>query len=255
MATGRTHAKYTRLYADGYDWSGDTRTIGPLSIEHGFDAQAGLSEEVKGGLCGHGTVTIGTLNGSFNSADGALHTAAAGAGSRRTVLIPIGIRAAPAAGDPAFCGTFEQGSYMATPPVDGDVTASIEWVTSSAVAALAYAKAWGRLLHAKGSETAANSATGGVDNGASSAAGGYFVYQLFSVTGTGTVTLSVDDSSDDSSYSALSGATSGAIAHGSAPTAGIIQLGTTASVARYLRFQVAFSGITAAVFASAFVRG
>jgi hypothetical protein len=122
-------------------------------------------------------------------------------------------------------------------------------------AVMKYADPWGVLVHAKASRTAANSSTTGIDNGAATTAGGYLMYQIFSITGTGTATVSIDDSADGSSYTALSGATSGAISNTSAPTAGIVQLATTATVRRYLRWQLSLTGATACEFAIAFVRG
>jgi len=254
MATGRTHAKHWRVYASGYDLSSHTLTFGPLTETYSDEGVATLTDAVKGTLPGRATIGIGTLNGVFdNTATTGLHIVA-GTTAKRVVMAAGGIRTAPAAGDPVFAGEFEQLGYHAITNDDGIVTVSIPFGASSAAASsLAYGRPWGRLLHALSAATAANSATGaGVDNAAASTAGGFFVYQV--TAGDGTATLSVDDSADDSSYSALSGATSGELDMTSRQS-GIVALGTTATVKRYLRWQVSLNTATTVTFASAFVRG
>lgn len=256
---GRTNFnKYMRVYADGYDLSGYTRIMGPLSWEFEASEDRVLTSTIKGVLCDIANITPGTLNGVFdNTETSGLHAVASGAGTQRTMMAPIGLLAAPDEGDPVFMGVFQQVSYMASPSSSGEtLNAMLEFGGPYQPTRLNYDKPWGVLLHANGEETEANSTTGeGVDNDAASSAGGYLMYQIFSVTGEGTVTISIDDSADDSSYSALSGATSGAIAHGDVPAAGVVQLGTGATVKQYLRWQIAFDTITACTFALAFVRG
>ena len=251
--TGRTLYPYCRFYADGYDLSGYTRQFGPLVWEYEEYESTALTDGSKNVLVGHPTISPQVLNGILdNTATVGLHIVASTAGVERTVMIPIGDRAAPAAGDPVFCGQFPQKDYKMEG--DGIVHASVNfgpWSTSAD--SLLYDQPWGLLLLAKSAKTAANSATGaGIDNGAASTAGGYLVYQVFS--GDGTATISIDDSADDSSYSALSGATSGEIDF-SNPTAGLVALGKTATVRRYLRWQLSLNTASSVTFALAFVRG
>jgi hypothetical protein len=250
--SGRTILKHARAYIDGYDLSGYTRSYGPLEVV--FDEHEGttLTDGVKNILPGHARLSMGTLNGVFdNTATSGIHTVLSAATGKRTVMLPIGMRGAPAAGDPVFCGEFEQLGYLEEG--EGMLTVSAAMgMWSARATSLLYDKAWGLLLHAKAAATAANSTTGaGIDNGAASASGGYFAYMVFS--GDGTATLSVDDSADDSSYSALSGATSGSIDCSSVQY-GIVALGTTATVRQYLRWQIALGTATTVTFASAFVR-
>lgn len=254
MATGRTVARWARVYADGYDLSGHVRTIGPLNWEFEAPVAAALSDAVQTVVLGAGMVSIDSLNAFLdNTATSGLHVVANGAGVSRKVLIAQGIRAAPAAGDPAFIGEFEQLGYTVTPEMGGYAVANLPFGDAPATAGhLAYKKPWGHLLHAKGAETGANTATGGLNNGAASALGGYLCFQVFA--GDGTATISIDDSADDSNYSALSGATSGEIDF-STPTAGIVALGTGATVRQYLRWQLALNSATTVTFALAFVRG
>lgn len=251
--TGRTVSKHGRVYVDGYDMSGYVRTFGPLTWTYDDNSDAALSDEIKNSLPGHPMISPGTLNAFFdNTATSGLHAVANGAGVVRTVLAPIGMRAAPAIGDPAWCGQFLQNAYMAAG--DGYVGATVPFGGWSYEADTRdYEQPWGVLLHAYGAETAANTATEeGVNNGGASAAGGFLVYQVFS--GDGTATISIDDSADDSSYSALSGATSGELDCSSVQH-GLVALGKTATVKQYLRWQLALNSATTVTFALAFVRG
>jgi hypothetical protein len=249
--TGRTTTKHVRFYADGYDLSGYSRMVGPLNAIFDTSPQAAFTDEVKNVLPGHPEINIGALNGFFdNTTSSGLHVVMNGAGVKRTVMIPIGMRAAPAFGDPAFCGDFEQQGYYQ----EGEQYLNVNipfggW--SDRGGTLLYSKPWGNLLHAKAAETAANSATGGLDNGAASAFGGFLVYQVFA--GDGTATISIDDSTDDSTYNALSGATSGEI-DCSTPKSGLVAIGRTAAVARYTRWQLSLNTATTVTFALAFVR-
>ena len=250
---GRLNTKHVRFYADGYDLSGDTSSIGPLMCDFPVEEMTGLNWAVKGSLLGQPTIGIGTLNGVFNSATSGLHELAAAANAERSCMVAIGDAAAPAKGDPVFCGKFAQKSYQGVP---GEVmiTATAEFGPQYA-ASLNYDDPWGDLLHAYGEETAANTGSG-VDGSSATSAGGYMVYQIFSVTGeSGSVTISVEDSvdTDDGNFGEL--LTSGAIDVGDIPCAGIVQLGTTATVKQYTRWQIAFDTATAATFALAFVRG
>jgi len=251
--TGRTAAKFARFYMNGYDVSGHTRTFGPLVWTYDEQGDAALSDEIKNYLAGHPMLSVGELNGFFdNTATTGLHIIASGAGVKRTVMCPIGMRAAPAAGDPVWCGEFTQLGYQEAG--EGIVGVNIPfggWDNTGATKA--YEQPWGVLLHANSAATAANSTTGaGINNGAASAKGGYLAYQVFS--GDGTATISIDDSADDSSYLALSGATSGELDCSSVQY-GVVALGTTADVRQYLRWQIALNSATTVTFALAFVRG
>ncbi len=254
MATGRTHLKHARFYADGYDLSGFVRQFGPLAVEFEAKADAALSDEVLNVLLDHGMLGVGELNAFLDNTANGLHAVTSGAGVKRVVLAALGIRSAPAQGDPAFCGEFAQLDYKAAPEMGGYVAANVSFGNADAVgAALAYAKPWGVLLHAKNAETAVNAASGVDDYGAATTRGGFLCYQLFSSNGT--VTLKAQDSADNASFADLSGATSGSQDASSTPKAGIVALGTTATVRRYLRWQLVFGTATTATFALALVRG
>lgn len=258
MTTGRTLTKYWRVYADGYDLSGFGRTIGPLDLEYDeADLTATMSDTVKGYLRNHAEVNCGTLNAVFdNTATTGLHAIMGTAGGNyRNVITAIGIQAAPAQGDPVFGGQFVQKAYQVTDD-GGAVTVTIPfsgWGVAGST--LLYATPWGNLLHANSAVTAANTAAG-IDNPTegATAKGGYFMYQvLASSNASHTATISVDDSANNSDWLALSGATSGVITV-TAGVSGLVALGNTATVRRYLRWQIALGTATSVTFVSAFFR-
>ena len=258
MTTGRTVEKYRRVYINGYDMSGFGRTIGPLELTYDeADLTAIMSDTVKGYLRNGAQVNCGTFNAVFdNTATTGVHALSSGtAGTTRNVLTAIGIQAAPAQGDPVFGGQFVQKAYQVTDD-GGAVTVSIPFSGwSVAASTLLFACPWGDLLHANSAVTAANTAAG-IDNptAAATAKGGYLMYHVLTSSGAGhTATLSVDDSADNSTWLALSGATSGSITV-TAGVSGLVALGNTATVRRYLRWQIALGTATSVTFVSAFFR-
>jgi hypothetical protein len=136
------------------------------------------------------------------------------------------------------------------------VAVNIPFLNADYSAVKGYHNPFGLLVHANSAATAANTAVATIDNGAASALGGIFVYQLLSSDGT--VTLSIDDAAantGNADFAALSGATSGSIDASSAPVSGMVALATDAAVRRYIRWQAAFGTATTATFALAFIRG
>lgn len=176
----------------------------------------------------------------------------------RNNMIAIGANAVPAAGDNIFAWVFEQ-TAQTVDQGTGFVALSLPFGGASSLAPLTYKKPWGKLLYAKAARTSVigvNTDAGIDDYGASTALGGIFVYQLF--TSDGTVTLSAQDAAvnNDGGYadSGITTATSGAILATSCGKAGMVSLGTTATVRRYLRWQIAFGTATTATFAVGFIR-
>jgi hypothetical protein len=253
---GRILDRYSRFYADGYDFSGYIRQIGELKWEFAATPDAALTDQVKN-IIGPGQATIspGKLNAFFdNTADVGLHAVMSGAGVLRVVMVVLGGTLEPVAGVPTFCGEFEQGAYQGA--LDAErVVASVPFgVSHNTSQSLQYVKPWGILLHAKGAEIDVNSAIGLDDNGASSSNGGFLCYQLF--TSDGTVTIQVQDAATNlnASFADLAGATSGALNASVTPKAGIVALANNATVRRYLRWQIVLGTATTATFALAFVR-
>jgi len=256
--TGRTLPKFDRFYCDGYDLSGYSRTIGPLEqVYDEHDLTADMGDTVKGYLPGHLQSNVGVLNAVFdNTATIGLHALMATAGAMRTIVVARGIRAAPAAGDPAFCGQFVHKGYQPDGS-SGAAYATLPFSGMAANAATLQYGAWGVLLHENAVRLVGSGAnTGsGVDNpaGKQTTHGGFFIYEV--LAGDGAATLSVDNSASvGSGFSALSGATSGSIAC-AAGVSGVVALAPTATVKQYLRWQIAFGAATTVTFVSCFVRG
>ena len=256
MAQGRSLTDFERVYIGGYDMSGYTSDPGEMGVDFARHNSLCLSDAVQGALVGKPDVTFGPLNGVFdNTATSGLHVLAdAEKGTTQNVMLMRGVREVPAVGNDAFCGPFLQTSHMTGM---GDVVTAKLTFEYDANAGLNYDEFFGNVAHLFASETGANAAnTPNINNGAASAAGGWMMYQIRSITGAGNVTISLDDSANGTAWAALSGATSGAIATASAPTSGIVQLAIGATVRQYLRHQIAFgASATACTFALAFMRG
>ena len=256
MATGRTLDRFVRMYVDGWDLSGYGRTVGPLDWSFDLvDLTAQMSDSAKGGLPGHTTISPGTFNGVLQATTDS-GTEVSGIelpGTTRDIMIPIGIRAAPAEGDPVFCcksnhslfNVVENGGAITVQATFGD------WDASDTIS---YSIPWGVLLHPKGAETAVNSADGADhDYGAATTKGGYMAYQVFAGSDVaGTIKVQHADTAEDASYADLCSAS---ITATSDPCGGIVQTAaTTTTVNRYLRWQITISQGTTVTFALAFVR-
>ena len=252
MTTGRTTLKNWRVYVDGYDMSGYSRSFGPLATTFDEGVDDAVTLDVKAAMVGNAQVSMGTLNGLFdNTATSGLHIVMKGAGVQRNVMIAGGIQAAPANNDPVFCGQFNQLGYYGEPD-NNPVYASIPFGGAHVNSGnLMYAKPWGALLHAKAARTAANTATG-LDQLASSAKGGWMMYQVFA--GDGTAALKVQHASTNSDGSFTDLLSSGTISCAS-PVADMVALANGTSVNRYVRWQIALGTATTVTFAIAFMRG
>lgn len=254
MSTGRTLKRYSRFYMGGYDLSGNTNVVGPLVWEYEPVGIPSLTEAVRGYLPDTPNISLGDFKGIFDStASTGLHTIASGyPGSAYDIIHAIGIRAAPAEGDPAFCGKFALDNYLADPS-EGMIGVLMKFGLWDASDLIDSHKPWGVLLHESSAETGANTATGVDDYGAATALGGYMAYQV--LAGDGTATLKVQDAAtnENASFADITGATSGEL-DCSAVQSGIVALGTTATVRRYLRWQLSLNTATTVTFVLAFVR-
>lgn len=255
MATGRTHPRWMRFYADGYDLSGFARQISELKQEFGSTPDAALTDAVKNVLVGQASLGVGALNAFFdNTATVGLQAALGSAGASRTVMVLIGMRGNPAQGDPVYAAMLEQLEFRIKQE-NGYVVANVPFGDADAVAPnLAYTQPWGVLLHAKAAETAVNTATGVDDFGAATTVGGYLCYEIFSSNGTVTVKIQDAETNSNGSFADLSGATSGSQDASSTPKAGIVALARNATVRRYLRWQIVLGTATTVTFALSFHR-
>lgn len=245
-----TYKKWWRDYIDGYDMSGYTRTLGPLTKTYAeVGAEPNFSDPIIGMLPGHATITVGDLNAALDTTTDGLHDHFTGSGVR-TVMVALGIEAAPIIGVPVFAGEFEQMSYKGE--VSEDAVISMAFAPSARDVTRLYDNPWGWLLHPKGAETAVNTGTSDHDHGASTAFGGFMCYQLF--TSDGTVTIKVQDAATDSDLSFGDLASSGVIDASVTPAAAIVALGKTATVEQYTRWQIVLGTATTATFALSFHR-
>lgn len=244
-----------RFYINGYDGSGSVPALGTWGVSFDTSPEAALSMEIKSVFKGFGNFTAGPVNTFLApGVAGDMH-ALFSVGDYFNLLAVFGTPGGPNVGDPICAMTMEQGEYKAEPG-DGFFGANVAFPAASQRGSLAYAACWGVLLHPDRSETAANTAIATIDNGAATTHGGLFVYHLLSSDGT--VTLSADDSAtnaNNAAFAALSGATSGSIDASVTPKSGIIALGTTATIRRYPRFQVAFGTATTARWICGLIRG
>ena len=253
MATGRTVLKWSSVYVDGYDLTGYSRTFGPLAWSYNEDDATTLGDAVKNCLPGTAMCNVGSINAVLDNTTGASHDRLNSQGTR-TVLLPIGIRAAAAQGDPAFMGQFMQKEFMTSGDNGQAININAQFSGwDGAATTVLYSKPWGTLLHAKGAETAVNTAVGVDDNNSTaSTKGGYMVYQLFSSNGT--VNLKTQDAGTNTNVSFADLAASGLITAAVTPTAGIVALSPTATVNKFIRWQLTFGTATTATFAIGFVR-
>lgn len=253
MTTGRTVDKWTRVYHDGYDISGNSRSIGPCGITYDEADLTVFNDAVKGYLANHGQMNIETINGVLdNTATTGLHIVGQSAGTKRTILVAFGMLAEPAQGDICFCGQFAQSAYQ-TQSDSGAITATLPFEGWAVDATFNHnARPFGVLLHAKGTETAVNTATGVDDNLAATAAGGYMTYQV--LAGDGTATLKVQDAATNAngSFADLTGCTTGVI-DCAVVQHGIVQ-STTLTVRRYVRWQIVLGTATTVTFVIGFNR-
>lgn len=58
----RTHNKHVRVYVNGVDMSGYSRTVGPLGWMFGAEPDAAMTDAVKNIIVGQADIQAGTLN-------------------------------------------------------------------------------------------------------------------------------------------------------------------------------------------------
>jgi hypothetical protein len=236
--------------------------IGPLEWSHPEIDLTTLGDTVHGYQPGQPSIKIGTLNGVFdNTAVSGLHTIASGStyqDSAHDVMVPVGIAAAAAQGDSVFLAYATMLGYRFVDS-GGAATVTIpfgEWngIDRTGLLPTQYMiRPWGWLLHAKGAETAVNTAIG-IDPNTGNTNGWVYGYQLFSSNGTVTLKIQNADTNSDGSFADLTGATSGSIDATTTPVAGLLTASSAFAVKRYLRWQLVLGTATTATFAMAYAR-
>lgn len=257
MATGRTLSRFERVYVDGYDLSGYGRTIGPLTAEYDVvDMTAPMSDAVKGYLINQININCGTFNGVMQSTtDSGIEVSAIQLpGVQRDVMVPVGIRAAPAIGDPVFCCKLAHSGFHVVEN-GGAITITADFSGQDAADINLPAIPWGVLLHNKEAETAANSSTTDsvLDPRGTTTTGGFMMYQIFAGDIDGKIDVQSSDTNVDGDFANVDGLELLTL---TAPSAGIISTtATTTTINQYTRWQLTVNTGNTITFALALVRG
>lgn len=197
MAAGKTHSRHFRLLLDEYDLSGDMRQIGSAGIEYGEEDVTGWSDAVINYTLGRPTVKIDGFQAVFNN------TLLTGVHVLKDVeeylaTLCVGIKAAPAVGDPCISMPLNQGAYKLSG--DGPVLVSINLNGPGQDHTLP-SNVFGAIL-AYAAALAATTNGASVNNGASSA-NGALCYLHITVSSGGTWAFKVQHSPNDSAWADL----------------------------------------------------
>lgn len=255
MTQGRTVLRHSRVYVDGYDLSGYARDWASLGCTFDEGVDDALSLEVKATILGQASVSVGPVNSLFdNTATTGVHVAMEPkVQTLCDVMIPIGIQAAPANNDPVFAAQLEMTGYQASNA--NPVGLTMPFKQSARADNMLYARPWGALLHSLAAATAANTSTG-LDQTAQTTKGGWMMYQITAAAGSGakTATIKVQDAgtNSDGSFSDL---LSSGVINCAAGVSGVVALAPTATVNRYVRWQITLGTATSVTFALAWIRG
>lgn len=143
MATGKTNARYIRVYVDdsgasARDISASVTNVTSVGLTYAETDVTAYSDGVINFTIGHPSAEV-ELSGPFNNtASTGAHTVFTGINgsmsATTTFTFQIGIRAAPTTGDPEFEGEYYCSNYR----VNGDGTWTARLVPGSATA-----PAWG----------------------------------------------------------------------------------------------------------------
>lgn len=197
MATGKTLGKYSKIYIDGYDISGDSNAwnVGLTFPEAGLTTVASTQGEY---LC-----EIPKVSGEVKTWLNA--TASTGSFDRlktpatRNLCIALGIMAVPAVGDPAFCAQVSQMDVRAETVLNSAVKADAKF-SGAGPATSQVNNIYGVVLHANAQETATTTSTS-VNNGAASTAGALCFLQVTAAGGSWAFT--VEDSANNSTFATI----------------------------------------------------
>lgn len=242
MARGAS--RFNRLYLAGADVSCSTLEMDAVGVEYESDKLASWCEQVRGSIPGGPGITIGQLSGYLDTER--LHTLRDTTSSVMTLA--FGGTVAPAAGCPVFSAPVIVKNYRAG---EGNTISTVTMQFDSDSTALSIPMPFGVLLHAHGAETGTNTGAG-IDAGLATAHGAWMAYHITAISGTGSATITVEDSADNVSFSAVSGLTATVTAAG---VSGWAQTSVTATVRRYTRWQLSLTGMTSITFALALMRG
>jgi len=219
--------RYARLYMDGSDLSGDSRSVSSLDYSEteidytGWDAsirQYKSDKFVLSGIRGYEAFINDATNKSFDAITPL-------SSSVVYVSMLFGGNAEPATGDPAYLLSGAQLSDQAS--FDGGagiLSADFIPISSGMITA-----PWGYVLYPKTTLSASDTGSTLDDNGAGSTSGYVAILHVLS-TSSGNFALTVTHSTDDISYSTLGTFTT------TAGSTGAEMLEGTSTVNRYVQF-------------------
>lgn len=207
--TGRTNTRYARLLMGGANISGDMRAVSAVGTTFGQANATAWTDETEQYLAGFGTVMLDGFTALFSNivaATGPInagsHTVLVGGGSQYVSLF-IGIRAAPAIGNPTFSATFEQGGYTVPATLTEALTLNASFYNSGALPSST--RVWGHALQV-GTQWALTSNGVSVDNGAAST-GGWIAFlhlpQTATAMGSNDWEFKIEHGSNDSTWATL----------------------------------------------------
>jgi len=197
MATGKTNQKYCRLLIDQVDASGFTRQVGSVGVTYDTKDVSAYSDAVTNFTLGHPTFVLDGYQAVLDNTALGEH-AELSAVEEYITTFAIGIRAAPALGDPAILSVLEQTSYV----IDGDavnVTAGFARGQTN----IGYKKSFGLVLE-PGAASRSETLTGtSVQDVVAATSNGAIAHLHVTVSSGTTWTLKVQDAPDDSTWADL----------------------------------------------------
>lgn len=212
-----------QLFVGGFDIGGDINAIGGLSTPRETLPATGITASAMERMFGKRDATLETTT-YFNPAAGQAHAALKGL---PTTDVHVMYLRGAGIGSEAFCIVGKQISYDPTRGDDGSLLFGVNVPSSAYGADWSQQLTGGKITHASAASTSS------LDTTASLAFGWQAYLQVFSI-GSGTATVTIEDSADNVSFATLSGASFTAVA--AAPATERLQSASdTATVRRYLR--------------------
>lgn len=208
--TGKTAAKYCRPLIGGANLCGDARQF---RVGNDYDTVdvSGLCTDVKENVLGGGMVAF-DFQAVFNNAAAAAGTDAGAytqggtwSTSATHGTLAIGVRTAPAVGNPAFSAALLRAQFKANAARDGAVVLDVVGEVAAGQTVATQAKNWGVLL-AAGTDLSGTTTYDWIDNGASSANGAWAVLHLTAPSTALTSnnwSITIEDSADSSSWATI----------------------------------------------------
>ena len=221
----KTTGLNTRIYAAGYDLSGDVSSLGGVGVMSELYDVTTLSDGAVRRLSGlaSGSVSVSAFMDTAAGKDHALWISNSGAKptADQTVLIPLD---ASAIGGACLGMDAKQATYNIERPTGSAIAASVEYASADGSS-----PEWGVMLTAGSVTDSSGTAYTAHDNGSSTSNGAAGYAQLFSLT-SGTVVWIIEHSTDNITYATLLSFTSAA-----ALTGERVATAAGATVNRYTR--------------------